>query len=168
MSGMTVRVKGLDEARAAFAQAPQQMKDVWQAAAEETALEILDTPGLNRYPPQPRAYAPPYPFYIRGRGTQTSAGRNRGESQRLGSQNLGGWSGEAWTLEANPEEFRARIGNRASYARYVIGEKQSRRMAAIGWRKALEVAEEKLPEIAGIIERWLAYGLRQAGLDVKE
>lgn len=166
MSALRLEVAGLAEAQAAFAAAPVQLRAVWQAAAEEAAVEILDTPGVNIYPPQPRPYAPPYPYYIRGRGTQVSAARNRGESQKLGARNAAGnFSGTSWTIEADVTQFRIQISNQASYARWVIGEQQSRRMAAIGWRRVLDVAQEKAPQIAKIVERWLAYGLNKAGLE---
>ena len=48
--------------------------------------EVLDSPGLRQYPPAPRAYAPPYPYYVRGKGTQYSAQTNSLSSERLGTQ----------------------------------------------------------------------------------
>jgi len=92
------------------------------------------------------------PYYVRGKGTQY-ASYNRGNSERLGTQ--------FYTQAAG---LNTKIGNRASYARYVVGEGQARFMAPKGWRKLFDVAKEKVPQIKKVYEAWINKCIKDLGL----
>lgn len=153
MSGISVRIKGLDKLRAALKGAPDELKKAMQPAAEEIGHEILGTEGLQKYPPAGDANNPPTPYYIRGRGTQY-AGGNANNSERYGTQ-----------FYVESAEYKTTIGNRASYAPYLAGEDtQASFMGAKGWRKLIEVAREKIEDIARIYGGWVARKLKELGL----
>ena len=123
-----------------------------QAAVEAAKNEILATEGLKKYPPATEANQPPTPYYIRGRGTQYKS-KNNGKSEKLGSR-----------FTVNKVPYGARIGNNASYARYVVGEDQSHVMKEIGWRKLKDVAKDKRKEIKQVFTAWINKALRDSGL----
>ncbi len=155
MPELHVKVTGLDKVQAALAQFPRDLERYTQAAGQEIGSEILNTEGLRRYPPAGSANAPPYPYYIRGRGTQTSARYNTGSSERLGTQ---------FYVQASASTYMTEIGNRANYADYVVGEGQAHFMGPKGWRKLSAVAQEKLETLRGIYQRWIEKMIRDLGL----
>jgi hypothetical protein len=57
-----------------------------------------------------------------------------------------------------------KIGNIASYAEHVHGDKQAKHMAAIGWRKLWDVAKDKTKRITRIYNAWVDRALKLAGL----
>ena len=63
-----------------------------------------------------------------------------------------------------PKEFRTTIANRASYAKWVHGEKQAYFMGPKGWRKLVEVGKEKQAEITKIYNLWVERLLKKIGL----
>ena len=153
MAGLIeIEIKGMKELKAAMDKFPQQVKKYMAAAGTEASEEILETQGLRKYPPLTEANFPPTPYYKRGVGTQTGSG-NRGGSENLGTQ---------WTVQA--KDFETTISNRASYARWVVGETQASFMAPKGWRKLLEVAKEKQAAITVIYNRWVDKLLRDIRL----
>lgn len=115
-----------------------------QAAGEESCKEILNTDGVQKYPPATAANEPPVPYYIRGRGMQTANGNN-GKSEKFGSR---------WTVKS--VGFTTTLRNNTSYAHYIAGENQSRAMARIGWRKLIDVATEKIERIGKIYDGWVS------------
>lgn len=158
MSDLKITVRGLDKLAAAFKRFPDTIRrNIAQAGGEAAHRVILPTEGLKRYPPAGPGNAPPYPYYIRGRGTQVSAGRNLYNSERLGTQ---------FYVEhrLRGTGFVTEIGNRASYARYVVGENQARHMAPIGWRRLIDVAREKLSEIQKVYQAWVDKTITELGL----
>ena len=157
MSDVQIEVKGLDKLIAALDRFPLQIARNMSQAGHEAGTEILDTQGLRRYPSMTAANKPPTPYYIRGRGTQTKRG-NLGNSERLGTQFY--IKREGWTTH---------IGNRASYAKWVVGEEQARHMGPQGripkgWRKLFDVAKEKRQQIERIYNAWVTRTLRNLGL----
>lgn len=152
-----ITVVGLDKVLAAMGKFPGQVDRYLVAAGKEAGSEIIETQGLLRYPPSTAANAPPVPYYIRGRGTQTAHG-NLYNSERLGSQG----TSEGFSIAAVGPVTT--IGNRASYAKYVIGEQQKPWMARIGWRKLFDVAREKVPQITAIYAGWVGKCIRDLGL----
>ena len=85
---------------------------------------------------------------------QVSANKNLMNSENLGKQ---------WTTKR--EGWTVRIGNRASYAKWVHGEDtQARKMAEKGWRKLYEVAKEKVGEIQNVYSAWVTKTLNDLGL----
>lgn len=154
MADIKIRVEGLDQALRAAARFGERAEAYFQRAGEEAADEILDTPGLRAYPPLTAANLPPAPYYIRGRGTQYASGRNRGESQRLGTR---------FYVRADPG--RTVIGNTASYAEHVVGFEQAFAMFVIGWRRLYDVAHARTADITRVYQGWLDKLIRDAGLE---
>lgn len=151
-NNISIEVHGLDKLQAALAKFPNEIADTFKAASQEASEEILNTTGLREYPAATAANAPPVPYYVRGQGTQYASG-NRGNSERLGTQ-----------FYVETTTYGATVGNRASYADYVVGEKRAGAMKRIGWRQLYEVAVEKLPEITGIFQRWIDRLITRLGL----
>jgi hypothetical protein len=140
--------------QAALRKFPKLATRYLQAAGVEAHKRvILQTPGI-KYPPMTDANRPPVPYYIRGRGTQTAHG-NLGNSERLGTQ----W----YTKPAGTGTW---IGNRASYAQYVHGDEdeQAKAMAAIGWKRLIDVINARMPEIVKVYQAWVNKLLVACGL----
>ena len=139
-----IQVIGLDKVMAKLNRFPREIARYLGQAGEDAAKRvILKTRGLQLYPPATAANRPPTPYYIRGRGTQYKT-RNLGNSERYGSQ-----------FFTKSEGYTTEIGNRSSYAVYVGGEKQPEHMAGKGWRKLLEVAQEKMSQITKVYQAWI-------------
>jgi len=154
MAKISIKVTGLDKVQAAMAKFPQEIGRYTAAAGVEVGNEILDTRGVRLYPPAGPANAPPPPYYIRGQGTQYAT-RNSGNSQRLGTQ---------FYVDASATSYKTTIGNRASYAGYVVGENQAKAMGRIGWRRMYDVAIEKLEPIRAIYQGWIDKLIKDMGL----
>lgn len=149
-----IRVEGLDKVIGNVEGVGHDLPRYTRGAGIEISREILGTRGLQNYPPETTANQPPPPFYIRGRGMQTSASRNDGSSERLGTR---------W--ETIPRgQMGTEIRNLASYAEHVHGQRQARHMGAKGWRILVEVAKEKTGTIVEIYNRWVDRLLRSHGL----
>ena len=148
-----ITVVGLDKVLAALSKFPNQIaKYVTQAGDEAANRVILNERGLKKYPPATSANMPPTPYYIRGRGMQYKT-YNTNSSERLGTQ---------WYVKK--AGLGTEIGNRASYARYVVGEEQALFMAPKGWRKLYEVAMEKKDKIKAVYQAWINKLIRDLGL----
>ena len=147
-----IEIKGLDRLIKALDKFPVQIAKNMSQAGHEAGTEILATRGLRKYPPMGIANAPPTPYYVRGSGTQT-ASWNKQNSERLGTQFYIKRTG--WTTA---------IGNRASYAKWVVGEAQAHFMAPKGWRKLFEVAKEKKLKIQKVYQAWVDKTIRDLGL----
>ena len=159
-----VEIKGLARLQAAFRAFPKQVaRNISQAVHEAAKDVILPTKGLQRYPPATDANRPPTPYYKRGTGMQTSKSRNLMNSENLGKQ---------WYVRRVGAE--GKIGNRASYAKWVHGdpkegEGQAREMSQSakipkGWRILKEVADEKIGKITSVYSNWVGKTLRDLGL----
>jgi hypothetical protein len=149
-----IEVKGLDILVAKLDQFKHEIQSGIKGASEEASREVLDTVGLRRYPESTAANQPPAPYYIRGRGTQYKSGANNYKSENYGKQ---------WTTKVTGG-WNITIGNRASYAPYLAGEQQSHVMAAIGWRKLIDVAREKVVKVVAIYDAWVARTIKRIGL----
>lgn len=158
MTEMQIEVKGLDEIQAALAKFPQQVNAYMGKAALQASSEVIRTRGLASYPPATyrNNMNRGYPYYIRGRGTQTSKTHNMGNSERYGSN---------WEVEGVP--YGARIKNEVSYAKYLAGQAQVGWAADVGWRKLLDVAKEKSERIVQIFSAGVRDCLKAIGLEVK-
>jgi hypothetical protein len=161
-----IKIDGLDKLTANLKAFEDDLVKTMTAAGREAATTIiLDTPGLQPYPKNGPGNLPPVPYYIRGRGMQVSDTKNRMDSERMGSQNMTGeaaLSGTKYFIKVRP--LQVTIGNRASYANRVIGEKQSPVMARIGWLKMSTVAQRRTPEIVKIFQLWINKLLKEKGL----
>lgn len=154
MPDLTLTLTGMDKIVGALERFPRNIVQYMVMAGHESGTTILETQGLRKYPPATGANAPPYPFYIRGRGTETSKGHNTGKSEKYGSQ-----------FYVQPSSYGVVIGNRASYAKYLTDpDYQSARMAKIGWRKLIDVAYEKLADITRIYQAWIDKLIRDLDL----
>lgn len=158
-----IELQNADKLQAAISKFPREAQRYLSAAGKEAAELILNTEGLRKYPPSTEANEPGRTvtvtlggkevtfrrgYYIRGRGMQVPVRgggyRSLGNSERLGSQ---------WFVQR--EGYGTAISNRASYARYVVGDEQASWMAVIGWRKLGDVATQRLTEITEIYTRWV-------------
>src|SRR3990172_7541026 len=137
-NSINIKIIGLEKVTAALSRFPQVITKYMGAAGKEASEEVLDTVGLRRYPPAGPANFPPTPYYIRGRGLQTGS-RNYNNSERLGTQ-----------FYVQVEKFNTTIGNRASYAKYVVGEQQARAMGRIGWASRVVGMPGKIRKVTRI------------------
>jgi hypothetical protein len=125
----------------------------FEGAGRQVFDEVLmPTVGLQNYPPATAANFPPTPYYVRGEGRQY-ASYNDKSSQRLDTQ-----------FYVEQEGYTTTVGNRATYAQYVVGEEQARHMKAIGWRKLYEVAVEKIDQITEVYQKWVDRLIKTLGL----
>jgi hypothetical protein len=154
-----IDVQGIEKLIDSLEKYPREIKKYLQAAGKEAGSRvILPTEGLKKYPAATAANQPPTPYYIRGRGMQRAGRRkpayNDMRSERFGTQ---------WYVK-NAESMSTEIGNRASYAQYVSGEEQARALEKIGWRKLLDVAQEKLTDITRVYQTWVDKLIKDLGL----
>ena len=143
----------MKDLQAAIAKSPREIAIAIKQAGEQAGDEIMETRGLKSYPAATSANFPPTPYYIRGRGMQY-ANSNDYRSERYGTQ---------WNVKAYADKVV--IGNRASYAPFVGGEKSPHHMRVKGWRRLKGVAREKVARgiIRRIYELWIARALKRAG-----
>lgn len=165
---MPIQITGLDTARNALSQFPTQIKARMKVAGQDAAQIIMETEGLRKYPPSTERNEPGrmrtignksvrMPYYVRGRGTMMPV-RGGGYTQMANSERFGTkW----YTKSAGLDTL---VGNPVSYASYLSGESQAGWAAGVGWRKLIEVANEKMSEIKGIYERHIAALINQLGL----
>ena len=150
---ITIEVKNLDKLQAALHKLEPEITRYMGYAGVEAGKEIISTEGLQKYPPETSANKPPTPYYIRGRGTQYKS-KNTGKSERYGTQ---------FYVEAQ-SYLQTAIGNRASYAEHLGGDKPAEAMANKGWRRLYDVAVEKTTEITAIFQRWIDKAIKDLGL----
>ena len=153
MTEIKIAVTGLDKLLAAFGRFPREITAaITQAGSDVASDVILPTQGIQNYPPLTDANRPPTPYYQRGLGTVYKSGY-KATSENLGKQ---------WVV--NSSRLRTEIGNRASYAEYVHGDKQARAMERIGWRKLADIAQEKLSAIQSMYQAQVDAAIRRLGL----
>jgi hypothetical protein len=147
-----IEVKGIDVLERKFRLFPARIQANMSQAAAEAAKEVIWTRGLATYPPETAANHPPTPYYKRGVG-MVYKNHMDDSSEKFKEQ-----------FTVKREGFGARIGNDASYAKYLAGDKQTKKMAAIGWRKLIDVANEKIVKIKKIFDGWVAKTIRDLNL----
>ena len=153
MTKIEIVVEGLDKLKRGMAQFPREIARNMSEAAHEAGKEVVETTGLQKYPPETAANKPPTPYYQRNVGTVTKSGV-RATSEQYGKQ-----------FYVKREGQSTMIGNRASYAKYLTGkDDQARAMARIGWRKLIDVAKEKVGTIKRIYQAWINKTIRDLGL----
>lgn len=156
---ISIQVTGIDKLTANLDRLGDSIKKDLGTAGHEAANEILDTVGLRAYPPATAANQPPVPYYVRGRGTQrrNAAGMeyNDMKSERLGTK---------FYTRVTQGGTVVNIGNPVSYAPQVVGDEQRTNMAAKGWRKLVDVANEKITQITEIYQGWIDRIIRINGL----
>jgi len=154
-----INIKGLDHIVKSLKQFPGHFARYMQAAGMEFVNRYLFSGqgyGRGLYPPAGPGNQLPHPYYIRGRGTQTSDIHNLGESQRLGSN-----------LYVRPVASKPQVefGTRGvTYAEYAVGEKQSRVMANIGWEKFTSKIKRHGAKLSEVYSLWIIKLLKDVKL----
>ena len=150
-----IEIVGLDKLLAAFDKFPKKVaRTMSQAGHEVYNKVVLPAKGLQNYPAPPPSSTPPAPYYKRGTGYMYADGGTKANSENMGKQ----WYGKR-------EGANFRIGNRASYAIWAHDEnRQSKAMAAVGWRKLFDVAKKSKTRITKIYQTWINKTLRELGL----
>ena len=147
-----IEVKGLDVLMKKLDKFPERIKANLGQAAEEAGKEVVWSKGLSTYPPKTAANRPPVPYYERGVG-MVFKDHIEENSEKYGTQ-----------FYVKREGYGARIGNRASYAKYLGGDDQLAWAKRVGWRKLIDVANEKIVKIKKIYDGWVAKTIRDLGL----
>ncbi len=149
-----IEVQGIEKIQAALAKFPKEIGKALQGAGKDAATNVIfPTEGLKKYPPLTAANAPPEPYYIRGKGTMYKSGL-KATSERLGTQ----------FYAKKASSFSTEIGNRASYAKYVVGDDQAWMHTPHGWRVLSMVVKEKLGNIVKVYQAWVDKLLRDLSL----
>jgi hypothetical protein len=146
------KVEGIDKLAANLDRLGRKLLVYMAEAGKKSADVILETRGLEKYPPETPANLPPTPYYVRGRGTQYAS------YLKPTSENLG----KKWYRKVAGSSTR--IGNVASYAKWVHGDEQAEAMKKIGWRKLTDVATEKFTMIKKIYQDWVNKAIRELKL----
>lgn len=149
---VSIEIKGIRELDARLKKLGVSLNKYASQGMVQASKDVLKTQGLQKYPPITEANQPPTPWYLRGVGMQYK-NRNDGKSERYGTQ---------W--HTDKVSWGAKVGNRASYAPFLTGDKQARAMAAIGWRKLTDVAKELTPKIKSTLDAWIKKAMKDAGL----
>lgn len=154
---LTLEIKGLDVLMRNVNRLGKDLARYLAAAGKEAGSEVITTRGLKLYPPATDANQPPTPYYIRGLGTEHAGVRkpayNDRRSERYGTQ-----------FYVQSAGYITKVGNRASYAPHLADEDQARRMAKIGWRRLIDVAEEKRTQLVAIYQAWIDKLIQDLGL----
>ena len=146
MTGVTMTITGLEELQAKLGKlaAMQFLAPIIKASAEE--LKGL----ADVYPSASSANQPPAPYYKRGYGVVYASGKGKKTSQMMNRK---------WLVKASG--FSATVVNTASYAQYVIGDRQAWFHQARGWKLITTAAQQESPRlVARIVSaiRALFYG----------
>ena len=129
-------------------------------AGQKVGKLVLETEGLRTYPPETSANQPPEPYYVRGRGTQRMSRGGVSYNDNMSEQ-----YGSRWTVKSRPN--RVTIANSASYAPFLAGRPQSRKMRSIGWKKLTVVIMERMRLIKATFQSHIGRAIRQAGFRFK-
>lgn len=151
-----IDITGIEGVQEMLQRMPEELAEAFRRGASESAQEILQTTGLQQYPAETAANSPPTPYWVRTRGMQRGGTRipeyNDAKSEKLGEQ--------FYTEERG--DWEVAIGNRASYAPFVVGLQQAGALAAIGWRRLQDVAEDKRSTIERIVTQWIERAVDKA------
>ncbi len=157
MSDFRIQVIGIEKIQAALTKFPRKISSyLGQAGLESAKHVIFPLEGIKKYPPAgPWNVGPPYPYYIRGRGTQTSRTHNVGNSRRFGTQ---------WY--AKNEGTGTEIGNSAPYAIYLAGEEGERVYWATshGWKPLFTTVKRYMRDVTAVYQKWVDKLIKDLGL----
>lgn len=140
-----IRIEGAKELRRKLA-GIQELDE--KAVLRAIGLDIIDA--VSPYPNKTVANSPENPsgrWYERGYGPRWRRKRTGGVGGRRTSENLS----KKWGIVVRGSQVQ--IGNTASYAEYVQGEKQAGFHASRGWKKLQDVAEQRLPEVVDALRK---------------
>jgi hypothetical protein len=143
-----LEINGLDKLKENLSKFPREIASYLAGAGREAAENVVfPTEGLKRYPPATSQR------YVRGRGTQTLT-RNYNDSERYGTQ-----------FYSRNEGAKTFLGNRTSYAQWLTDENlQSKVMANKGWKKLVDVVNDKLNDIREVYNQWVSKAIKDLGL----
>jgi hypothetical protein len=130
------------------------------AGVQAGALHVKGV--IAQYPPGTEANTPgPYPkrWYVRGYGPQWAL-KGGGVGKLHTSETLG----RRWTIAKRDGGLGAVVGNNASYAREVQGDKQQRWHKAHGWKRVDEVAASEQQAVTDIINDSIGEEIKKRGL----
>jgi len=153
VSNIQIEMRGLKEIDAKLKKLGRSLSSYMSQAMVQAGKTIIMTEGLKKYPPAGPGSNPPPPYYKRGYGTINKSGAGRATSENLGSK---------WYVDKVP--FGAKVGNRASYAKWVSGENQAHFMPPLGWKKLSEVAKDSIDKVKKTLSAWLDKAKKDAGL----
>jgi len=157
MGDIRISIKGMAEVQHALENFPRQLAQYLARAGWEAGSEILNTKGLRAYPPdKPRAPQSQYwsdnqrrHFFWLLRTGQIEVPYRRGLSRRSETY------GKQFYIDRDVNNWITRIGNRASYAKYLGGLEQSKYMENRGWLQLRFAAGQKFFRIQKIYEAWI-------------
>lgn len=174
MAAWDIVINGMDRITGTLSKYPAEIKAQMRLAGRDASFIIIQTKGLQNYPPLSAANQPGrtrtvtfkngntvtfrMSWYRRGYGTMVPV---RGGDFRLipTSKN---YAKKFYTKPAG--EMDTIVGNNAPYAQELSGQKQVAWAAEIGWRKLVDVANEKHAQIRQIYERHISYVTKKLGL----
>jgi hypothetical protein len=117
------------------------LSDPGEAIAKGMRNYALDiAKDVTAYPPESAANRPGRArWYVRGMGTQTATGKRYLTSEKMSNK----WErkDDGFHVKRFGSSVRLEIINNASYAQYVIGDKQVRFHALRGWTKTSRLIE---------------------------
>ena len=164
-----IEVQGIDKIQKALERFPRQIARYLGMAGQEAAGRVIfPTVGIKRYPPRKsisrrEVYGQSFEsekqrrwFFAALKEGRIDVPYRRGQSP--GSERL------CTQWYATVKGFSTEIGNRASYASLVVGEEQSRMMAARGWRRLVDVVSEEMRRITAVYQAWVDKLIRDLGL----
>jgi len=142
-----IEIKGIDELRKKLSkvQAEKVFNEVFPLITDEIMHEA------GKYPAETSANVPSTGTWYR-RGT----GRMQGTKAYDDSEDLLG----QWYAKTSLAKFQAKIGNLASYAKYVHGDVQAKFHGARGWKKLTKVVKSYKREIEKELKRAVNRRLR--------
>jgi len=168
-SFIQIKPEGIDKIKAAFNKFPREIAQYLSAAGKEAASRVIfPTVGIKRYPPKKyfsREAAYGKPFFSDKQRRAFFAGLKDGSVDvpyRRGRSASSERYGTQWY--ANRKGAGTEIGNRASYAPLLGGDKQSRMAKMIGWRKLTDVVDEKMEDITKVYQAWVDKLISKLGL----
>lgn len=162
---LTIEIHGLTELGVALGRYPKQSARHLRAAAVESGKQIYTQVGLKKYPRNMRLAQFPNGFRSEKQRRFVMMLISRGKvpyrrGQALNSEKYGSqWYAEPYGL------IGAKVGNRASYAKWLGGNDPSGYMQQRGWRRLYDVAHEQMPAVQKIYNAWIKKLIRACGLD---
>ena len=114
------------------------------------AITAAQQADVDEYPSATSANRPPgnndYSWYVRGFGTRTRTGRSYATSEQFGQR----WRAVKKT------NFRRDLENNASYAGYLMGDKQVGWAKSVGWKDMKQVLDDNSDKYRKLAARVLA------------
>lgn len=140
---MSVKAKGFKATKKKIADITDMRSKRHKRAMERVTQQVVSD--NIEYPPSTAANRPPTPFYIRGRGLQLKRG-NKLNSEDL----LHRWDTK---VKASRDSIVGYVLNTASYAAFVVGDRQAWFHALRGWPNVYVYVRRKRRDLAELYGR---------------